>query len=162
MMAHQYLNDIHTIVIHCSATKEGMDFGVEDIDQWHKAPPRNWSMVGYHRVIRLDGMPEQGRPFVRRGAHVAGNNVNTLGFVLIGGLDKNGNPKNTFNYDQFSTLRNEILRTKKVCINLKHVRGHRDYSPDLNGDGLITPDEWIKVCPCFDVAQKMREWRLDL
>ena len=23
-------------------------------------------------------------------------------------------------------------------------------SPDLNGNGEIEPEEWIKACPCFD------------
>jgi hypothetical protein len=27
-------------------------------------------------------------------------------------------------------------------------------SPDLNGDGLITSDEWLKTCPCFDVQAR--------
>ncbi|MDA5624327.1 N-acetylmuramoyl-L-alanine amidase, partial [Pasteurella multocida] len=31
------------------------------------------------------------------------------------------------------------------------ICGHRDLSPDLNGDGTITPNEWLKDCPCFDV-----------
>jgi hypothetical protein len=29
--------------------------------------------------------------------------------------------------------------------------GHRDLSPDLNGDGVISPEKWLKACPCFDV-----------
>lgn len=36
------------------------------------------------------------------------------------------------------------FRGSRVC-------GHRDLSPDLNGDGVIEPEEWIKVCPCFEV-----------
>jgi N-acetyl-anhydromuramyl-L-alanine amidase AmpD len=32
------------------------------------------------------------------------------------------------------------------------ILGHRDLSPDLNGDGKITPDEFIKACPSFDVS----------
>ena len=30
------------------------------------------------------------------------------------------------------------------------VCGHRDLSPDLDGDGEIEPEEWIKACPCFN------------
>jgi len=30
------------------------------------------------------------------------------------------------------------------------VKGHRDFSPDKDGDGKITQREWIKECPCFD------------
>ena len=35
----------------------------------------------------------------------------------------------------------------KVC-------GHRDLSPDLNGNGEIEPEEWVKQCPCFDVSKE--------
>jgi hypothetical protein len=31
------------------------------------------------------------------------------------------------------------------------IKGHRDYSPDLNGDGQITRNEWVKTCPGFEV-----------
>ena len=31
------------------------------------------------------------------------------------------------------------------------VVGHRDLSPDRNGNGEIEPEEWIKACPCFEV-----------
>ncbi|KAA3861402.1 N-acetylmuramoyl-L-alanine amidase, partial [Bacteroides ovatus] len=30
------------------------------------------------------------------------------------------------------------------------ICGHRDLSPDLNGNGEIEPEEWIKACPCFN------------
>jgi hypothetical protein len=32
------------------------------------------------------------------------------------------------------------------------TKGHRDYSPDKNSDGIIQPSEWMKTCPGFDVA----------
>ncbi len=32
------------------------------------------------------------------------------------------------------------------------VVGHRDLSPDLNGDGTVEPSEWTKTCPGFTVA----------
>ena len=32
---------------------------------------------------------------------------------------------------------------------------HRDLSPDLNGNGEIEPEEWIKACPCFEAS---KEW----
>ena len=34
------------------------------------------------------------------------------------------------------------------------ILGHRDLSPDSNGDGRITPNEWIKQCPCFDALHE--------
>lgn len=147
----QELDKIHTIVIHCSATQEDDWVEAYDIDIWHRA--RGWSMIGYHRVIRLDGTVEGGRPFFMVGAHVAGHNTNTLGICMIGGLDSQGKPKNTFKPEQFEALKREIASIKKICPNIKFIKGHRDFSPDLNNDGFITKEEWMKECPCFDVAE---------
>ncbi|MDY5354364.1 MAG: N-acetylmuramoyl-L-alanine amidase, partial [Bacteroides pyogenes] len=33
----------------------------------------------------------------------------------------------------------------------------RDLSPDLDGNGEIEPEEWIKACPCFDAATRWNE-----
>ena len=33
------------------------------------------------------------------------------------------------------------------------VMGHRDCSPDLDGDGTVEPLERMKECPCFEVEQ---------
>jgi len=155
-MTPQNPNDIHTIVIHCSATKAGRWIDAEDISAMHQA--RGWAMIGYHRVIRLDGSVEQGRPFNRRGAHVRGNNTNTVGICMIGGLDEDGNPTDTFTDQQYHALMAELINLRALFPNLRGICGHRDFSPDLNGDGLIQPNEWIKVCPCFEVADKLEKW----
>ena len=34
------------------------------------------------------------------------------------------------------------------------ICGHRDFSPDLNGNGIIEPWEWMKACPCFDAIDE--------
>ena len=34
------------------------------------------------------------------------------------------------------------------------VCGHRDLSPDLDGDGKVEPWEWVKQCPCFEVSKE--------
>ena len=31
------------------------------------------------------------------------------------------------------------------------ILGHRDFSPDRNGNGHVEPFEWLKECPGFDV-----------
>ena len=36
------------------------------------------------------------------------------------------------------------------------IRGHRDFSPDLNGNGTIEPNEWIKDCPSFDAREEYK------
>lgn len=84
------MRTINEIIIHCSATREGQDFSVKDIDRWHKQ--RVFLMVGYHYIIRLDGTIEQGRPLEMIGAHCTGHNAHSIGICYIGGLDSNGNP----------------------------------------------------------------------
>jgi N-acetyl-anhydromuramyl-L-alanine amidase AmpD len=37
------------------------------------------------------------------------------------------------------------------------IIGHRDLSPDLNGNGVIEPFEFMKACPSFDVAAWLKE-----
>ena len=46
---------------------------------------------------------------------------------------------------------NLVYRLMEEYPSIKEVIGHRDASPDTNGDGKVTPNEWIKQCPCFDV-----------
>jgi N-acetylmuramoyl-L-alanine amidase len=40
---------------------------------------------------------------------------------------------------------------------IKEVLGHRDTSPDLDGDGIVEPNEWIKMCPCFDAVEEYKD-----
>ena len=98
---------IDEIIIHCTATIEGKDFRARDIDKWHKQ--RGWKGIGYHYVIDLDGTIEKGRPESEIGAHTVGHNRYSIGVVYVGGLDKNGKPKDTRTEEQKEALL-EILR----------------------------------------------------
>ena len=86
----RYINEI---ILHCTATKEGIDFNATDIDRWHKE--RGFKKIGYHYVIRLDGTIEEGRPLEEMGAHATGHNAHSIGIVYVGGLDKKGKSKDT-------------------------------------------------------------------
>ena len=61
---------IDKIIVHCSATPEGRDIDAAKIDEWHKK--RGWKMIGYHFVVKLDGIIELGRPLDMQGAHTKG------------------------------------------------------------------------------------------
>jgi N-acetyl-anhydromuramyl-L-alanine amidase AmpD len=143
--------DTKYIVIHCSATRPEMDIGVEEIRKWHMA--KGWSDVGYHFVIRRNGKVEKGRIINDIGAHVAGYNAVSVGVCLVGGLNGNGRAVNNFTQEQMESLVSTVQYLKGLYPSAE-VLGHRDLSPDKNNDGKITPDEWLKACPCFDV----REW----
>ena len=142
------MRNIKKIVVHCSATKEGADIRAKDIDAMHKA--RGWSGIGYHFVILLDGSIEVGRPEEQQGAHVKGHNEDSIGVCMIGGLDSSLKAKDTFTKAQKETLAVLLVFLSKKYAG-SEVFGHRDLSPDLNKDGKITREEWLKECPCFEV-----------
>jgi N-acetylmuramoyl-L-alanine amidase len=137
------MRTINLIVIHCTATREGQFVNAAEINRWHKA--KGWAGIGYHHVIQLDG------------AHVEGHNANSIGVVYVGGVAANGQtPKDTRTPDQKLALAS-LVKTLKVKYPRARVCGHRDLSPDLNHDGKITSNEWMKACPSFDVAAWLKE-----
>lgn len=151
--------NIDAIVIHCTASKAGQDLRAADIDKQHQE--RGFAMIGYNYVVDLDGTVEVGRPLTRDGAHcntagLSGKSYNkhSIGIVYVGGLDENGNAADTRTPEQKQALRELIYDLIEKYPTIKEVIGHRDASPDRNGDGKITPNEWIKMCPCFSAAEE--------
>lgn len=146
------MRTINLVIWHCSATMEGEEFSVYDIDRWHKA--RGFRKVGYHIVVLLDGSLQFGREIWEVGAHAKGHNRNSIGVCYIGGLDKDGKPKDTRTPAQRAAMKRIRQWLDYEHQHPKHV-GHRDMSVDLNGDGVITAQEWMKACPCFDVTTEL-------
>lgn len=144
------MRTIDSIIIHCSATKAGMDFSAMDIDRWHRA--RGFHEIGYHYVIRLDGSIEGGRSVALAGGHCVGWNERSIGICYIGGLGADGNPADTRTKAQKEAL-GGLIKELKLLYPINNVLGHRDTSPDLNGNGSVEPNEFIKACPCFDVKK---------
>ena len=160
----QGIEDITDVTIHCSATRYGVENDIDDIEEWHA--PRHFPSykdgdrvmhVGYHLIILVDGTLQFARPFTSVGAHVKGQNFGNVGICMIGGLGKSGRPKEDgFLNQQYDCLYETLwsMRAPQHPLylpNLVRIKGHRDHSPDMNGDGLITREEWLKDCPCFDV-----------
>lgn len=149
---------IDTIIVHCSATMQGRDYTAADIDRWHKG--QGWECIGYHYVVRRDGTVEAGRPLPMQGAHCTSKDSNgvsynrhSIGICYIGGLDSRGRPADTRTTAQREALRTLIGRLV-AAYPIREILGHRDTSPDLDGDGEIEPEEWIKSCPCFDAREE--------
>lgn len=139
---------VRYLVVHCAATPPSRDIGVSEIRAMHKQ--RGFADVGYHYVIRRDGRVEKGRRDTVAGAHVSGYNSISLGVCLVGGVDAQGKPANNFTPAQFAALK-ATLKQLAAEHPQAQILGHRDLSPDMNGDGKISPNEWLKACPCFDV-----------
>ena len=71
------LKKVKYIIVHCSATPEGKDYTAADIDRWHRQ--QGWECIGYHYVVRLDGMLEPGRSIKYQGAHCKPLNSVSIG-----------------------------------------------------------------------------------
>jgi N-acetyl-anhydromuramyl-L-alanine amidase AmpD len=113
-------------IVHCSDSAHG-DVGT--IRSWHRE--RGWRDVGYHFVIRRDGEIEVGRTLDEQGAHVKGQNKDSVGTCLIG--------VNDFTEGQMQALR----RLHKMLAELFpgiEVYGHCDFTS-------------AKTCPNFEVRE---------
>ena len=144
------MREIDLIVVHCSATREDRTFTEQDLDVCHRR--RGFNGPGYHFYIRKNGDIKSTRDVERIGAHAQGHNAHSIGICYEGGLDKRGKPKDTRTEWQKHSMRVLILALLRDYPGCR-VCGHRDLSPDLNGDGKIEPEEWIKECPCFEVEE---------
>ena len=114
---------IDKIIIHCSASKEGQNMTVGQIDKMHRQ--RGFACIGYHYVIYLDGSIHEGRDISKVGAHTTGYNINSIGICYIGGLDKSGKAKDTRNYHQDNAMYN-LVKILMSMYPIKEVKGHRD------------------------------------
>lgn len=144
---------INRIVIHCSATKETQKYEPEQMLRDHKA--RGFATYGYHYYIRRTGAIVPLRPEAEPGAHAKGYNAHSIGICYEGGLSAFGKAKDTRTDPQKEALR-ELVEALKRKYSGCSVVGHRDLSPDLDGDGIIEPQEWVKMCPCFNVKSEFR------
>lgn len=144
---------IDYLVVHCTATREGQHISVDTIRRWHTS--KGWSDIGYHYVIYLDGSIHEGRPVSRVGAHVRGFNKYSIGITYVGGVGQNLAPKDTRNPAQKKALVALLKELKKHHPTAK-IRGHRDFSRDINNNGIIEPFEWVKACPSFDAKSEYR------
>lgn len=130
------MREITRIILHCSATPEGKDFTVADIDRWHKA--LGWQGIGYHYVVYRDGSVHNGRDIAVAGAHTSGYNKNSIGVCYIGGvaIDRK-TPKDTRTPAQRRALRVLVEQLKKQFPKAT-VHGHYEFA--------------AKACPSFKIS----------
>jgi len=124
------------VIVHCSDSPDNRaDIDAEEIHRWHTK--RRWSGIGYHYVIKRDGILENGRPEYWTGAHVRSHNKDSIGICMIG--------RERFTTEQFDTLFDLIQD-----LNRRHL-----------GISLFSHFELDdrKTCPNFD-ARAWYEKRL--
>lgn len=133
------MRQIDKIIVHCSATREGENFPVEEIRRWH-VEGRGWSDIGYHFYIDLHGDIYKGRDIARIGAHCKSNNRSSIGICYCGGVESDGKtPKDTRTEAQKEALMC-VLRTLKAMFPSAAIHSHRDFAR--------------KACPSFDATKE--------
>ena len=134
------MRKINEIIVHCSATKSGMDFHSKDIDRWHRE--RGFAKIGYHYVVTLNGDVEQGRHLTEVGAHCKGHNAQSIGICYIGGLAADGKtPLDTRTPQQKASLSRLIKKLKNHYPDAV-VHSHSDFA--------------AKACPCFNATEEYK------
>lgn len=145
------MRELEMIVIHCSATMKSTDYTVERLKRDHLA--RGFNDIGYHFYITKDGKVHECRPLEKIGAHAKGYNAKSIGICYEGGLDESGKACDTRTEAQKSAIKELVGELAGKYPSIFQICGHRDLSPDANGNGIIEPFEWIKSCPCYDVRK---------
>ena len=146
------MRNIKTLVVHASAT--GQEATIESIKKYWKEKLK-WKNPGYHYIIKPDGEAVQllDEELVSNG--VAGHNSTLINVCYIGGIDATGKAIDNRTAAQKKTLVILLSRLKRKYPQAT-IKGHRDFSPDKNGNGIIEPSEWIKMCPCFDAQNEYK------
>jgi N-acetylmuramoyl-L-alanine amidase len=135
------MRNINKIIVHCSATPEGRNFTVKQIDACHRQ--RGFNGIGYHFVIYLDGSVHVGRPLAKAGAHCKGYNAHSIGVCYIGGVAADGKtPKDTRTDTQKASLVKLITELRQQFPNAS-VHGHREFANE--------------ACPCFDAHKEYND-----
>lgn len=142
-MKQRKIEDIDTIIIHCSGSNYGTASLIRD---WH-VDGNGWEDIGYHYVIRncyplyenyyfnkpvpkYGGFIESGRSLESVGAHCRQYNKKSIGICLIG--------SDIFSETQIENLIKLIRQLKHNIPTIKHIKGHCEYTSS-------------KTCPNLDM-----------
>lgn len=145
---------IDRIYIHCTASAFG---NVQIIDEWHRKRgfKADWHdttyHIGYHFLVlnqffdgvtdeiasRTDGHVAEGRPIELVGAHVKGDNTNSIGIAYVG----------------FTPTVMQVMAMVRLCHQLKdrynipteRIFGHHEFY-------IRTGQPVKKTCPNFDMG----------
>jgi N-acetyl-anhydromuramyl-L-alanine amidase AmpD len=140
------MRQIKYIVIHCTAGRAQQK--TSDIIAYWRLK-LGWKSFGYHWIVGEDGTKERLTEDYAPTNGVKGFNANSIHLCYKGGWDGT----DTRTDAQKKSLLELVQHYKKLYPNALVV-GHRDLSPDLNKDGKITPNEWVKKCPCFSPIEE--------
>src|SRR3954468_4696176 len=139
--------EVKYIVIHCTATQP--DTKIESIKKYWKEV-KGWKDVpGYHYIIKTNGEVVKLLDENKNSYGVYAHNSECISLSYIGGIDKEGKPKDTRTRAQENAMFDKIVELTERYPEAK-VIGHRDF-PGVR-----------KACPSFDVKSWLANYTPDL
>lgn len=147
------MREIKHIVLHCTATPQTAT--IDSIKRYWKES-LGWRTEGYHYIIPPDGNAVNLVPIEQPSNGVIGYNANAIHVSYIGGVDSSGRAIDNRTEAQKATMK-RLVEELSAQFPRAIIKGHRDFSPDRNKNGIIEPHEWVKVCPSFEVKDWLNE-----
>ena len=146
------MRKIKYIAVHCTAGSQQAT--VRDLELEFKR--KGWKAPGYHYVVTAEGKIHQllATELVSNG--VKGFNSVTVNVAYTGGIDSKGKSVDNRTEEQKASLR-KLLKLLKEKYPEAVIQGHRDFSPDKNGNGIVDAWERIKDCPCFEAKTEYKD-----
>ena len=136
------MRDIDMIVVHCSGSRCDHRYTMKMLRYDH-VHNNGWTDIGYHFYVTRDGEIHRGRPTEKIGAHCLNHNRHSIGICYEGGLDAEGQAKDTRTLEQRGALL-ALLRELKKNFPKALIVGHHDLNP-------------LKECPCYPCVEEYKE-----
>lgn len=144
--------NIKYIFVHCTAGPQTQTLAALLAEFRRKG----WKNPGYHYVIFPDGRVVQLLDESKVANGVRGYNSVAVHVAYVGGIDTEGKAVDNRTAAQKKNLR-IMLKVLRRRYPEARILGHRDISPDRNGNGRVDSWERIKECPCFDAIEEYRD-----
>ena len=143
------MRKIERLFVHCTAGSQRQTLA----DLQAEFRRKGWKNPGYHYVIFPEGRIVQLLDESRVANGAKGYNQTAIHVAYVGGIDAQGRTIDNRTAAQKEALL-RVLRMLRRRYPTAVILGHRDISPDRNGNGRVDPWERIKECPCFDARSE--------
>lgn len=143
------MRTIERIFVHCTASPQ--TWGKDELLREFKN--KGWKSPGYHIAIGANGEMHRLADDENVTNGVQGYNSTAINVAYIGGIDANGKGVDNRTPEQKKALITVLSELKQKYPDAV-ILGHRDISPDKNGNGIVDPWERIKECPCFNAKEE--------
>lgn len=147
------MREIKYIILHCTGGSPTQS--TDAIRKGWKA--KGWKNVGYHQLVSADGTIERLAEDNKVTNGVAGFNANAIHICYKGGWNSKTKKGEDTRTDEQKFALKTLVKAYREKYPLAKIKGHRDFSPDKDKDGLVEKFEWIKVCPSFEVSEWLKE-----